>query len=100
MQFLQFFCICMWCSITLWQFAKRAQITFDVVAKGNRSPFGSLFMRNLRIACNADHVNNIPLGELNLEKKKKNGCEFQILLTIHGFYTNEDLSNYTTFRPI
>ncbi len=52
------------CSITLAQFAKRAQITFGAVAKGNR-------MRNLRIACNADHISYIPLGELNLEKNKK-----------------------------
>ena len=27
------------CSITLWQFAKRAQITFGAVAKGNLLPF-------------------------------------------------------------
>jgi hypothetical protein len=27
-------------------------------------------MRNLRIACNADNVGNIPLGKLNLEIKK------------------------------
>ena len=47
---------CMRCSITLWQFAKRAQITFGAVTKGNLLPFGSLCMRNPRIACNADHV--------------------------------------------
>jgi hypothetical protein len=28
-------------------------------------------MRILRIVCNADHVSNIPLGELSSEKKKK-----------------------------
>jgi hypothetical protein len=28
-------------------------------------------MRNPLIACNADHVRNIPLGELNSEKNKK-----------------------------
>jgi hypothetical protein len=44
------------CSITLWQFAKRAQITFSAVAKGNLLPFWLLCMRNPRIACNADHV--------------------------------------------
>jgi hypothetical protein len=27
----------MWCSITLWKFAKRAHITFCAVAKGNAS---------------------------------------------------------------
>jgi hypothetical protein len=42
------------------QFAKRAQITFGAVAKGN----------HLRIACKADHGSNIPLGELNLEKNR------------------------------
>ena len=47
---------CMRCSVTLWQFAKRAQITFGAVTKGNLLPFGSLCMRNPRIACNADHV--------------------------------------------
>jgi hypothetical protein len=30
---------CMRCSITLWQFAKRAQKTFGAVAKGNLLPF-------------------------------------------------------------
>jgi len=30
---------CMRCSITLWQFAKRAQITFGAVSKGNMLPF-------------------------------------------------------------
>jgi len=67
---MQFDWICMRCSITLWQFAKGAQITFSAVAKGNRSPFWSLCMRNPLIACNADHVSNIPLGELNSEKNK------------------------------
>ena len=47
---------CMRCSITLWQFAKRAQITFGAVAKGNLLPFWLLCMRNPPIACNADHV--------------------------------------------
>jgi hypothetical protein len=56
-------------------------------------------MRNLRIACKADHVSNIPLGDLNLEKKP-NGGEFKILVTIRGFFTREGLSNYTTFWPI
>jgi hypothetical protein len=36
--------------------AKRAQITFGAVTKGNLLPFGSLCMRNPRIACNADYV--------------------------------------------
>ena len=44
------------CSVTLWKFAKRAQITFGAVTKGNLLPFGSLCMRNPRIACNADYV--------------------------------------------
>jgi hypothetical protein len=57
-------------------------------------------MRNLRIACKADHVSNIPLGELNLEKNKKEASEFKILFTIRGFNTYEGLSIYTTFRPI
>ncbi len=58
------------CSFTLWQFAKRAQITFGAVAKGNRSPFKSLCMQNPLIACNANHVSNIPLEEVNSEKNK------------------------------
>jgi hypothetical protein len=58
------------CSITLGKFAKGAHITFGAVAKGNRSPFRSLCMRNLRIAFNAVHVSNIPLGELNSGKNK------------------------------
>ncbi len=36
----------------------------------------------------------------NLIQEKQNGGEFKILFTIHGFYTHEGLSNYTTFRPI
>ena len=47
---------CMRCTVTLWHFAKRAQITFGAVTKGNLLPFGSLCMRNPRIACNADYV--------------------------------------------
>ena len=62
-------------------------------------PFDHFAFRNLRIACNADHFSNIPLGELNSERKK-NGGEFKILFTIRGFYTHEGLFNYTTFRPI
>jgi hypothetical protein len=34
-------------------------------------------MRNLRIACNADHVSNIPLGELYLKLKME--ASFKIL---------------------
>ncbi len=44
------------CSVALWQFAIRAQITFGAVAKGNLLPFGLFCMRNPRIACNADTV--------------------------------------------
>ena len=33
-------------------------------------PFDHFAFRNLRIACNADHFSNIPLGELNSEKNK------------------------------
>ncbi len=51
-----------------WQFAERSQITFGAVAKGNRSYFWSLFMRNPRIVCNADHVSFIRLGEIDLNK--------------------------------
>jgi hypothetical protein len=38
----------------------------------------------------------------NLIQKKKMEfkIEFKILFTIHGFYTHEGLSTYTTFRPI
>ncbi len=47
---------CMRYSITQWQFADRAQITFGAVAKGHLLPFRLLCMQNPRIACNADHV--------------------------------------------
>ncbi len=47
-------------------------------------------MRNPRIACNADNVCNIPLGERNLNFKN---CK--ILITIGGFYTHVSLSNHT-----
>ncbi len=62
-------------------------------------PFKNFASGNSRIACKADHFSNIPLGELNLEKKL-NGGEYKILFTVRGFYINEGLSNYTTFRPI
>jgi hypothetical protein len=64
---MQFYWICMRCSITLYQFAKRTQITCDAVAKGNRLPFRPLCLRKPRIACNAENVSNIPLGELNFK---------------------------------
>jgi hypothetical protein len=37
--------ICMRCSITLSQFAERAQITCGTVAKGNQLPFWPLYLR-------------------------------------------------------
>jgi hypothetical protein len=40
-------------------------IAFRAIAKGNQIPFRANCRRNLRIACNADNVGNIPLGELN-----------------------------------
>jgi hypothetical protein len=98
MQFLQIFCICMWCCIILWQFAKRTQITFGAVSKGYRSPFWITFHAEFElhatpIMSTIFHVNNIPLGELHLEKKQ-NGCKFKILFTIHGFYTNLLMKTY------
>jgi hypothetical protein len=39
---------CMRYSIILWKFAKRAQITFGAVAKGNLLPFGLYFSMTLR----------------------------------------------------
>jgi hypothetical protein len=57
------------CSITLWQFAKGAQITFGDVAKGNRSPCkhfaGGIHELHAKPITLAN--SNIPLGELNLE---------------------------------
>jgi len=41
-------------------------LPFGRVAKGNQIPFRADCMRNLRIACNADNVSNVPLRELNL----------------------------------
>jgi hypothetical protein len=37
-------------------------------------------MRELRIACNADHVSNIPLEELNLEKLNKMEASLKLCL--------------------
>jgi hypothetical protein len=39
-------------------------------------------MRKLQIACNADHVNNVPLGELNLEKKMEASLKLCLLSAI------------------
>ena len=47
---------CMRLSDTFLQLAKGTLISLWAVAKGNLLPFGSLCMRNPRIACNADHV--------------------------------------------
>ncbi len=54
-----------------YQFAKRTQITFCSVAKGNRLPCWPICLRYPRIACNAVRVSNIPLGELNFNKIKR-----------------------------
>jgi hypothetical protein len=43
-------------SDTFLQLAKGMLITLRAVAKGYLLPFGSLCMRNPRIACNADYV--------------------------------------------
>ncbi len=87
---------CMRCSITLWQFAKRAQITFGAVAKGNLLPFWLLCMRNPPIACRSCFA--IPLREQKVEYK--NGGEIKNFVTIRGSYTQQGLSNHITFRPI
>ncbi len=58
----------------LLQLAKGSLIAFRAIAKGNKIPFRANCMRNLRIACNADNVGNIPLGEPNF--KFKNGGKF------------------------
>jgi hypothetical protein len=57
----------MLCSIALWKFAKGAQINFGAIAKDNRSPFLALSTWNRRIACKADQISKIPLGEHILE---------------------------------
>ncbi len=89
---------CMRCSITLWQFAKRAKITFGAVAKGNLLPFWLLCMQNPRIACNADHV--LPYRWENKKKNKKMEVRLKNFVTIRGSYTQQGLSNHITFRPI
>ncbi len=78
---------CMRCSITLWQFAKRAQITFGAVAKGNLLPvpFWLLCMRSPRIACNADHV--LPYRWKKISKNIKMEGRLKNLVTIRGSYT-------------
>jgi hypothetical protein len=52
------------------QLAIGSLITFKAIAKGYQNPFRAYSMRNPRIACKADNVCNIPLGELNLNLKK------------------------------
>ncbi len=89
---------CMRCSITLWHFAKRAQITFGAVAKVNLLPFGLNCMRNPRIACNADHV--LPYRWENINKNIKWEARFKNFITIRDSYTHQGLSNHITFRPI
>ncbi len=89
---------CMRCSISLWQFAKRAQKTFGAVAKGNLLPFWLLCMGNPRIACNADHV--LSYRWKNISKNIKMEGRFNNFVTISGFYTQQGLSNHITFRPI
>jgi hypothetical protein len=54
-------------------------IAFRAVAKGNKIPVRANCMRNLHIACNADNISNIPLGEIIL--KFKNGGKF-----LNSFY--------------
>jgi hypothetical protein len=49
---------------------KRVSDCLRAVAKGNQIPFRADCMRNLRIACNADNVSNIPLRGLTLKIKK------------------------------
>jgi hypothetical protein len=66
------------------QIAKGSQIAFRAIAKDNHIPFRANCRRNLRIACNADNVGNIPLGELNL-KFKKMEATFKILFTLGVF---------------
>jgi len=71
---------CMRCSITLWQLAKRAQITFGAVAKGH--PFD-------HFACGICDLHAIYRWEILIQKK--NGGEFKILFTIRGFCIHEGL---------
>jgi hypothetical protein len=52
--------------ISFLQLAKGSLIPFRAVAKGNQIPFRANCKRNLRIACNADNVRNIPLEELKI----------------------------------
>ena len=61
-------------SNTFLHLAKGCLIAFRAIAKGYQIPFRANCRRNLRIACNADNVGNIPLEELNL--KLKNGDKF------------------------
>jgi hypothetical protein len=61
---------CMRQSNTFLQLEKGWLIAFSATAKGNQIPFTANSMRNLRIACNADNVSNIPPRVLNLEVKK------------------------------
>jgi hypothetical protein len=91
------------CSITLWQFAERAQITSGesgTVAKGNQLPFRLLCMRTAE-STNCMQPRScfaIPLREHKLEYK--NGGEIKFFLTIRDSYTQQGLSNHIILRPI
>ncbi len=52
------------------QLAKALLIAFRAFEKGNQIPSRANCMRNLRIACDADNVRNLSLGELNLNGGK------------------------------
>ncbi len=78
---MQFDWICMRCSITLYQLAKRAQKICGVVAKGVGYPLDPSACGNREL-----HVSNIPLGELYFKKLKKR-LDKQILSSsaIHSY---------------
>ena len=52
------------------ELAKGSLIAFRAIAKGYQTPFKPYSMQNPLIACKADNVCNIPLGEFNLNFKK------------------------------
>ncbi len=65
----------------------------------NQIPLRADCMRNLRIACNADNVSDIPLRKLNLKIRKCRQA-LKLCFIIRSFYTHESLSNHTNLRPI
>jgi hypothetical protein len=59
----------MWQSDSVLQLAKGSSDALGAIRKSYKYPLEQIACRNPQIACNADHVGNILLGKINLNKK-------------------------------